>query len=599
MSVELKPRWYQREAKEAIYDHLRQGSGDPCAVLPTGAGKTICIADICRDVVKWGDRVCVLAHVKELLMQAAEKLAYFLPAGTVARPTVGIYSAGLERKDTSNPCIVAGIKSAYTHASDFCLCSKPFSIIIVDEAHLIPPKDAGMYRQFLGEMKKLNPKLVIIGLTATPYRLSTGLIYGGKDDIFSACCYEAPIKQLIHEGYLCPLKARAGKIHANMTDVEIKRGEFVTAQMVEAFDGVMLSAVEEILLLSQSCKSVLTFAPDVKYAQQVCELYRVAGESAEYITGKTPKRERERILLDYKNQVFKHLVNVRVLTTGFDAPNIDCVALLCATASPGLYYQMIGRGLRIHPDKKFCLVLDYGENVERHGPIDMIKPPIKKGESKGEAVTKVCPYCQLILFAGYAVCPDCGYEFSAEQIAHAERAGNKEVISGEVTLFEVEVAYVDYYVHYKRGFENDHCVPPTMRVEYKTAGIPGETYKEYLGFEHDNYALEKACDWWYSRCKYVPVPETVKGAVEFAKAGGLPRTTKIMVRYTAGEKFPEEVIGWEHEPPLSEESVEEIYAALDAQGITLSQEAGAEVAASENPDSWFGEVDTDEMLFQL
>jgi len=164
--ITLRP--YQVEAISAVYDHLRRRDDNPCVVIPTAGGKTPVMASICRDAVQqWDGRVLILAHVKELLEQAVDKLHIMAPD---LWNRIGVYSAGLRSRDTDHPIIVAGIQSVYRRAAEL----DAFDLITVDEAHLIPPSGEGMYRQFLAEAKIVNPNVRLIGLTATPYRMSTG-----------------------------------------------------------------------------------------------------------------------------------------------------------------------------------------------------------------------------------------------------------------------------------------------------------------------------------------------------------------------------------------------------------------------------------------
>ena len=164
----LTLRPYQEEVKSAVYSHLRNREDNPCAVVPTAGGKTPIMASICRDAVgQWEGRVLILAHVKELLEQTAEKLQIVCP-----EVDFGIYSAGLKRRDTEHSVIVAGIQSVYKRACEL----DAFDLVMVDEAHLIPLEGDGMYRQFLADAKVINPHIRIIGFTATPFRLKTGPI---------------------------------------------------------------------------------------------------------------------------------------------------------------------------------------------------------------------------------------------------------------------------------------------------------------------------------------------------------------------------------------------------------------------------------------
>ncbi len=568
-------------------DHLYL---DEQSLVHHNSGKTPLLSQICSDVVtKWGGRVCVLAHVKELLEQAADKLAHFLPAGPINNPTVGLYSAGMNRRNTDNPVVVAGIQSVYKKA--FKLCNpNPFNIIIVDECHLISSKDATMYRKFLTDILIANPNAVVIGLTATPYRLDSGIIYGGKDDIFTDKVYEAPLKQLILQGYLSPLKTKRGCEHADMANVSVRGGEYVSSEMAAKFDEIMLAAIDEILRMTvtQGRKSTLIFGASVDHGKKIQEAIIEAGYSCGFVCGDTPKDERAKILLAFKEGKLQYLSNVNVLTTGFDAPNVDCVALLRSTLSPGLYYQMVGRGLRICEGKKDCLVLDYGENVATHGPIDMIRPPKgKQSDGDGEAATKECPNCHEIVFAGYKLCPECNHEFAADTILHNHIAGNKGVVSGEINTYDVVIAETRCFMHRKRGFEDDPEVPPTLRVEFRTGGMSMEVYRKWVCIEHQGFARQQAENWWVEMCP-LECPSTVMEAIELADAGVFRQVKKITVREEAGKNFPE-IIGYEFGPMLSHEEIDEKLAAADIERQVMAEEAG--IGEGTNLIDWFNQDD--------
>jgi DNA repair protein RadD len=215
-------RDYQHAAVEAVYDHLRKRDDNPCVVIPTAGGKTPVIATICRDAVgRWGGRVLVLAHVKELLEQTADKLRAVCP-----EVPFGVYSAGLKRRDRTEPVIVAGIQSVWKKACDF----DPFDLVIVDEAHLIPPEGDGMYRQFLDDARTVNPNLRVIGCTATPYRLKTGSICT-PEGILNHVCYEVGVRELIVRGYLCPLVSKAGRTRFDTSDLHARGSEFVADEV--------------------------------------------------------------------------------------------------------------------------------------------------------------------------------------------------------------------------------------------------------------------------------------------------------------------------------------------------------------------------------
>ena len=339
-------RDYQQQAVDACYRYLRAQDGNPAIVCPTGAGKSHVLAQICSDAVRlWNGRVLILAHVKELLEQNAEKVR-----GYLGSDLVGLYSAGLGQRDMHQPVIAASIQSVYKRACAF----EPFDLIIIDECHLVTKSSDGMYRTFLQEAQVLNPHLRLIGLTATPFRMTTGMICG-PDNLLNDICYEIGVRQLIIDGYLCPLKSKAARKKADMSSLHIRGGEFVASEIEDLMDQYALvsSACTEIIEQTASRNSVLIFAAGVGHARHIQEtLQQRLHQEVGLVTGDTPPGERAELLARFKGRsvqtdIFggskpplKYLVNVNVLTTGFDAPNVDCVVLLRPTNSPGLYYQM-------------------------------------------------------------------------------------------------------------------------------------------------------------------------------------------------------------------------------------------------------------------
>jgi len=524
----MELRGYQREAVEAVYDHLRRRDDHPCVVIPTAGGKTPVMAAICRDAIRqWDGRVLILAHVKELLEQAVGKL-YAMAPDLWSR--IGVYSAGLKRRDTEHPIIVAGIQSVYRRAAEL----DRFDLILIDEAHMLPPDGEGMYRTFLEEARVVNPSIRLVGLTATPYRMSTGTICGEKN-LLNHVCYEVGVRELMAQGYLCPLKTKAGRCKADTTGLHLRGGEFIADEIEELMDDEELvrSACGEIAELAHDRHSILIFAAGVQHALHVQRVLGKAGLTCGFVYGETPQGERGETLKRFREGGLRCLVNVNVLTTGFDAPNIDCVVLLRPTNSPGLYYQMVGRGFRIDPSKEDCLVLDFGGNILRHGPVDALEIKECSADDGGEARAKECPQCRALIHAGYGSCPECGYEFpQPRREQHGREASTASVLSGEVTEIEHEVTGVFYSVHVKRGAPEGH--PRTMRVDYR---LGFNSYQsEWVCFEHGGYARGKAVAWWQARSRE-SFPENCEEAVRICEAGGVAEPASITVRSVSGEKY--------------------------------------------------------------
>ncbi len=536
MSV-LTLRGYQTAAIEAVYDYLRNQDGNPCVVAPTGCGKGVMLAQIVHDaILRWKGRVLLLTHVRELIAQNAKQIRRLCPD-----LPIGIYSAGLKRRDLSQPVICAGIQSIYQRACEF----DPFDLILIDEAHLISGRDDSMYGQFLADSKIINPHVRLVGFTATPFRLDSGLIYG-PDQLFQDTCYEIGIRELIRDSYLCPLISKAGNTKIDTSNLHVRGGEFIAAEVEDLMDGeeLVAAACREIVALTEDRHSVLIFAAGLRHARHVQQVLKEEHQQeCGFISGITPIPEREEVLSRFRGDrsdglfdrpPLKYLVNVSVLTTGFDAPGVDAIAILRPTMSPGLLVQIVGRGFRLHSDKRNCLILDYGGNIARHGPIDQIQVNVNKSGSPGEAPAKECPECQSVIAAGYATCPDCGYEFPPpERNKHEAKASEEGVLSGEVTDEEYEVLDIQYFVHTKRDAKPED--PQTMRVEYRL-GLD-HWVNEWVCLEHTGYARRRAEKWWRERSPD-PIPDTADRAVDIANAGGVAYAEKITVRTISGDPFP-------------------------------------------------------------
>lgn len=524
-AIALRP--YQTAAIAAVYEHLASRDDNPCVVIPTGGGKGVIVGQFCAEVVqRWNVRILVLTHVKELVDQNATQASRFL-----SPLLVGVYSAGLKRRDLDHLVIVAGIQSVYQRAGDL----GRFDLVLIDEAHLIPPDGESMYQTFLREAQALNPRLRVIGLTATPFRLRDGAICGA-DHILNAVCYEVGVKELIRDGYLSPLISKAGIAKADTAGLHVRAGEFVAEEVERLCDGddLVRAACAEIIEHTSTRAACLIFAAGVTHAEHVANVLRTEhAVDVAWIFGHTPDSERDRIVRRFKRGELRYLVNVSVLTTGFDAPQVDCVALLRPTLSAGLYYQMVGRGFRLADGKTNCLVLDFGGNVLRHGPVDLLAVTDRTERATGEAPAKECPQCHALVATGFAACPQCGFQFPPPQRdQHERQASSAGVLSGQVTITEHVVRDVFYAVHTKHGAPPE--APKTLRVEYEI-GL-NRYQKEWVCIEHVGFARGKAEAWWRARSQE-PVPHTAADACRLAQTGVLAVPSHITVRSVAGEEF--------------------------------------------------------------
>lgn len=527
----LELRDYQRAALDNLYEYFRiNKEGNPLVVIPTAGGKSLIIAAFCREILGWypGTRIINVTHVRELVRQNHDEILEYWPEA----PT-GIYSAGLDRREHDAQVLFCGIQSVYDKVAHISVAD----IIMVDEVHLTPRRSQSMYGKFFADMAKLNPNIRIVGVTATPYRLDSGMLHEGKDALFDKIVYEISILDLVPQ-YLSPLVSKRTKTVLNVTGVGTRAGDFIQNQLEKAvnIESITKSAVQEVMDYGHDRGSWLLFCSGVSHALCVADELNQHDILCETIFGHTKKDERDDIIDRFKKQEIRAIAAMNVLTTGFNAKMVDLIALLRPTQSPGLYVQMVGRGTRQFPGKKDCLVLDFAGNIGRHGKVEDVRGR-KPGEKEEDAKPphKTCPECSSILHAAFLECPDCGFEFPVPEPKIEPTASTKNIMGGEDVFETIDVTGVEYYRHLKEG------KPDSMRVEYYSGYFLAA--KEWVCLDHDGFAKNKAFAWWKERdIKQQDIPD-INQALKIAY-DELKKPTKITVK-TSG-KFPE-IAGFEFE----------------------------------------------------
>ena len=387
----LRP--YQQEAVDSTLHYFRKRRSPAVIVLPTGAGKSLVIAELAK-IAK--GRVLVLAHVKELVEQNHLKYeSYGLQAG--------IYSAGLNQKDSEQKVIFGSIQSV-AKANDAFFGD--FTLVVIDECHRVGLEPESQYAQVIKRLKLNNPHICILGLTATPYRLGLGWIYNyaSRGEVktqelrfFKHCIYDLPLTYMIRHKYLTPpVKVDTPVTSYDFSEIIESGQSYTMAQLEEVLHQqrrLTPLIIKNIIDITDSYQrqGVMIFSSTVKHAQEIME--SLPQGQARLVLGYTEMTERDQIVNDFKKKAFKYLVNVSVLTTGFDAAHVDVIAILRPTESTSLYQQIIGRGMRLDTDKKDCLVLDYtgmGHSI--------FSPEIgeRKTASESVAVQVRCPECGFV-----------------------------------------------------------------------------------------------------------------------------------------------------------------------------------------------------------
>jgi len=474
--LELRP--YQRAAIDGLYNYWSDKKGDnPIIVAPTGSGKSLIIAHLIKDAMSYpGTRVLILTHVKELLEQNASELVALYPDADV-----GFYSASLKKKVLRKPITFAGIQSIHKKAYD--MVPAP-DLVIVDEAHLIPKTDGTRYNKFLSDLRVCNPGVKVVGLTATPYRLDSGWLHEGDNAIFDGIAYDIPVADLMEQGFLAPVISKSGVKTIDLSNVGKRGGEYIESELAKAASDpeLVTETVAEIVRYGAERKAWLVFACGVNHAELLRAEFETHGIEADVVTGADGMSARADKIERFRHGGSKCLINVNVLTTGFNVPHVDLVAIVRATESTGLYIQIVGRGTRIAPGKENCLVLDYGDNVMRHGFIDEVKPKIKGQSQNGEAPRKKCPACLTINNASAKACTECLTPFPPPQFNHGTKAYSGAMISTQVQAEWVDVDDVGYSRWRKEG------KPDSIRITYYCGLIK---VSEWLCPDHGGYASER------------------------------------------------------------------------------------------------------------
>jgi DNA repair protein RadD len=494
-TVALRP--YQDTAVDAVLGALEQGD-HPVLSLPTGSGKSLVIAALAAQL---DGRILVATHRQELLEQNAAQLERYDDEAQS-----GIYSAGLGRRDGQARVIFGGIQSIYRRM-DTLQQAGPFRYIIVDEAHRVPPpSEDSMY----GTVFDACPDALRIGLSATPYRLDDGLLHEGDDTWFTSMPVHIGIRELTPQ-YLAPLVGMLTAHDIDVSDVRTRAGEFITRELSQAAseEEAIQGALEELCPLAAARQHWLLFCVDVTHSRLVHAAIEARGITAELLLGETPQDERRGALDRFRAGVSRALVNCEVATTGFDIPDIDCIAMLRPTMSNGLCVQMLGRGTRQAQGKVDCLVLDFAGNIERHTPLDELaelrKSPALEAREAAEA---------------------------ADRLARARAAQHRTTASlaDPMAPGKGTVTYGVHRVDYARVEAKKYPGRYMIRLGYLCPDRPGRRWvTQYLCLEHPGWAQTQARGWFERRG--LPIPRTAADALPVLSQAHLP--ARIVVREDA------------------------------------------------------------------
>jgi DNA repair protein RadD len=371
-------RDYQQVAVNNTVKFFQKKREPAMIVLPTGAGKSLVIAELAR-IAK--GRVLVLAHVKELVEQNFEKYtSYHLEAG--------IFSASLGKKDWNQKAIFGSVQSVARAPDDFF---NEFSLLVIDECHRVAEEGSTQYQDVIKKLSDRNPNICILGLTATPFRLGLGWIYEysqlgeiktTQKRFFKQCVYELPLTYMIKNKFLTnPVKIDIPVTCYDFSELTEKNRMYTAFEVEELLKNqkrLTPLIVKNIIDITErfNRKGVMIFSSNVRHAEEI--MTYLPEKDSRLVLGDTELHTRNDIVEDFKKKKFKYLVNVSVLTTGFDAPHVDVIAILRPTESNSLYQQIVGRGLRLSEGKNDCFILDYtGMGHDIYSPEISEKRPAK------------------------------------------------------------------------------------------------------------------------------------------------------------------------------------------------------------------------------
>ena len=522
MAFKLRP--YQQRLVDVAIGHLHDyPESQPIIVAPTASGKSVIVAELCVELSKMASgMVLVLTHRRELVAQNAAKLPEHLD--------VGIYSAGLGKKQLRR-VTVAGFQSIRTKIDKL----PSVSFVLVDEAQYA---QAG-YREFIDALKVKNPKLRVIGLTATPFdgtanRTALHLMPADKR-IFTGVGAEVTMGELLRDGYLCPLKPYqpTAQLKTDGVQMDARTGDFAAGQLQAAVDvdELNLAVALEIAAIFEERRAVMVFCTGVAHDEHVRDCLRGAGQRAEMVLGDTPSKERERIIDEFKAGRIKYLVACEVLLVGFDAPICDGIVNLRPTKSGLVWVQLCGRGMRLHPGKENCLVVDFTDTSIEMGPLDEIEGNAPKLKS-GEAPTKICEECFSIVLAGLKICPTCGFEFQFQPREDGMQFDSTTglLVSGVIKNEDGSRTYPVERVEYETTVTAKG--QPALIARYHSAGRASPVASEYYNlWHHSAGVVRRDSERWLRRQKNPggSVPLSAQEALARAEMGALkvPRTVTV------------------------------------------------------------------------
>jgi len=543
--IELRP--HQQLAYNDVMAALKEEE-NVLLQAPCSFGKSYLLSKVIKDLVaSWqGMRVLLLVHQDILVKQARKSIVDVAPE---LRDSIGIACASVQAKKVLYKQITIASRQTLINLLDKI---DDIDLCIVDEVHLmaIPGREEKtQYEKIIESLRSFNPKMRLFGVTATPYRLNTGYIYGEEcrpdlSPIFSRLHHKCEVDTLTKREFLAPLIGKVAKndsLTQDLTQVKKQMGEFVISDLAEVMNReVYLNFIMEAYKKHATDRThTMVFCVNIDHAEKVCKIFESNGVNTYICHSKLNKKENTKALNDFgeKGGV---ICNVAKLTTGLDIPAIDCIIMARRTASTALYAQIIGRGMRIHDGKENCLIIDLVGNCELHGfnldDLNIIVPNKAPGETGSINQDKLCPECESLIFYTYKKCPDCGYVFSAEEIELAEKKHDPELVAagfGKQPPTWYDVFETTYFEHISR--KNKKVM---MKVHHDCGAnmMQPKFFCAYIMFpdHYSGFPVKKSRGFWSLRTDD-DFPETVEEALFLADT--LAKPTRILIDENG--KYPE------------------------------------------------------------
>lgn len=540
----LTPRRHQREGFDAFIGSIRRcRDAMPIGEFATGTGKSLIMAMLAREVTSLGGRALILSHTENLVEQNALECRGF-------GVDCGMFCAGLQTFNTRNEAISASVQTFYGRYMKNVTLLGRFKFLIIDECHLVNPKNVGMYKQIIETMTRNMPGLRVMGLTATDYLGDGTPLVGVPGAMFTNKVYRYSMDQGIEDGYLSRLVIPKMDIHFSCENLVVgKSGDFTGKSLASLFkqkDNTEAAVKASVKMFKDNDRhGAMFFGASVDHCYEICDILEGEGLRAGVVSYKTKKYERNRIINSLKKGKIDAIVNKDALTTGFNVKHIDFLGYLRKTASLVWWVQSLGRGTRIHDEwcnnhfgpKDGCMVADFCRNVEDMPGIKQIPTyldnlPRKKHFKSSNLSVKICKSCKGMIAISARNCKYCGYEFSAKKFddEKEERFVSDKISQGDIMGDNMKSSIPGKLVKVQSIRYKRHKT--VLKVTYVINQFENKIVDEYVPIGRHDFDGVSPRKW--SKLFYGDIIHDVDDAVELAAMGRIKKPTHINVAKIGG-----------------------------------------------------------------